>query len=121
MLAFLIIAAVFAISFGIGYGTRDLISRLRRRRVRQRDLFAGQYPQRDRQASDITHVQAESLGRVRGAATTKVTHELRPPGGQRVDQAEDFDDAVRDLLAEFGRRESHDSKLVDLRQRRARR
>jgi hypothetical protein len=118
MLAFLIIAALFGIGFGLGYGIRDLISRRRHSRLQHSDLFARQTPERDKQAEDAARVFVESLNRVLGAADDRIARHQHPPGRQRVDRGDDLEIAVRDLLVQFSRRTSHRPRLRVIHRRR---
>jgi hypothetical protein len=116
MLALLIIAVVFGIGFGLGYGVRDKISR-RRHRHRHRRSDVSPHPKpppaRELQDADTAAHFAMDLDRLLVAANDDLARRRqRPHGGQIVEQRdppENFDVAVRDLLAELNRRSSQPS------------
>jgi hypothetical protein len=115
MLALLIIAVVFGIGFGLGYGVRDRISR-RRHRHRRSDVSPHPKPPqpgRELQDADTAAHFTMDLDRLLVAANDDLARRRqRPHGGQIVEQRdppENFDVAVRDLLAELNRRSSQPS------------
>jgi hypothetical protein len=113
---FLILAAIIAASFGLGYGTRELVSRQRRHRHRRRlgvQEWPGeaiprpkpelQHPKPVEPAGDV----AIDLDRLQTAANDdRAGRHRRSQGGQRVDpeiRRDELDVAVRDLLVELNR------------------
>lgn len=111
---FLILAAIIGASFGLGYGTRELVSRQRRYRRRlglqewpgeavPRPKPALQIPKPVEPPADV----AIDLDRLQTAANDdRAGRHRRSQGGQRVDpgiRRDELDLAVQDLLVELNR------------------
>ena len=122
MLDLLILAAIIGGSFGLGYGTRELVSRQRRHRYRLRDwhgeVAAGPSPQLENPSPALRPAEpagdfAIDLDRLQITANDDRAnrHHQRSSRGPRVNaqiRRDELDVAVRDLLVELDRLSSHD-------------
>lgn len=109
MLDFLNLAALVGISFGVGYGVRDLISRRRRHR-RRLHVWPGDWSSRPNSGPVDSKPDKQPTEPARDIAIN-LDHDSagrrRRNGGQTVqqrDQRDDLDIALRDLLGELSRR-----------------
>jgi hypothetical protein len=118
---FLILAAIIGVSFGLGYGARELVSRQRRHRHRP-SVWPGeavprpkpdlQNPKPERRPVEPAGDFAIDLDRLQIAANDdRAGRDQRSQDGQRVDpgiRRDELDVAVQDLLVELNRLSSHE-------------
>lgn len=118
----LILAAIIGVSFGLGYGARELVSRQRRHRRRILDwpgeVVAGPSPELENLSPALRSAEpagdfAIDLDRLQIAANDdRAGRHQHPPRGPRVNaeiRRDELDVAVRDLLVELNRLSSHES------------
>jgi hypothetical protein len=120
VMEFLILAAIIGMSFGLGYGVRELVSRQRRHRRRHRHSrrdWPGEAvpspnpelpnPKPDRRPVEPAGEFAIDLDRLQIAANDdRAGRDQRSQDGRRVDpeiRRDELDVAARDLLAELNR------------------
>jgi hypothetical protein len=122
MLDLLILVAIIGMSFGLGYGARELVSRQRRHRRRVRDwpgeVVAGPSPELEnpspalRPSEPAGDFAIDLDGLQLAANDDRAGRHPRLPRAQNIHPAirrDELDVAVRDLLVELNRLSSHEA------------